>query len=380
MIENITKLTLIFASLLSVFFIHELGHYIVGRLLNLKISEFSIGMGPVKFLPKFTDHRGTVWRLGLLPIGAYVRFARQEEPEEDSSSPVSSIVNLGLQLTMFIWKPIVSLLKRIYDPIDETKARGKYYIDNIKPRYKIPLALIGPVSNFIFSFALISILYANFGRNPVHLEVKSDHSSLLAGDKIQLINDQLCFSLQNTLLVNTSGKVKIIRGDQVLELENVEIDRKQIKIIDGDNSVMLKSYPVQLAFQDLSFIIQSSLLRILNIGKTIPHLGGIVSIVKDGFDNMSTNIPSAMAWTALISTMLGVLNILIIPPLDGGAALLAFIESISPRKYRKKIEDIFSEVAFIFVLFILGVTLRSDLKIASRFWGAEVASKFGGEG
>ena len=59
-------------------FIHELGHYLVGRLFGVKAESFSIGFG--KELAGWTDKRGTRWKLSALPLGGYVQFAGDMNP------------------------------------------------------------------------------------------------------------------------------------------------------------------------------------------------------------------------------------------------------------------------------------------------------------
>jgi regulator of sigma E protease len=54
-------------------FIHELGHYSVGRLLGIKVERFSIGFGKPLF--KHTAKSGTEWTISQLPLGGYVKFA-----------------------------------------------------------------------------------------------------------------------------------------------------------------------------------------------------------------------------------------------------------------------------------------------------------------
>jgi len=63
-------------------FIHEFGHYIVGRWFGVKADVFSIGFG--KELAGWTDKRGTRWKLSALPLGGYVQFAGDMNP---SSQP-----------------------------------------------------------------------------------------------------------------------------------------------------------------------------------------------------------------------------------------------------------------------------------------------------
>jgi regulator of sigma E protease len=53
-------------------FVHELGHFLVAKALDVKVVRFSIGFGPRLF--GFT--RGeTEYRVAVLPLGGYVKMA-----------------------------------------------------------------------------------------------------------------------------------------------------------------------------------------------------------------------------------------------------------------------------------------------------------------
>lgn len=60
------------AALIIIVFVHEYGHYIVGRWSGIHAEVFSIGFGPV--LWSGFDKRGTRWQIAALPLGGYVRF------------------------------------------------------------------------------------------------------------------------------------------------------------------------------------------------------------------------------------------------------------------------------------------------------------------
>ena len=53
-------------------FVHEFGHYIVGRWTGIAAEVFSVGFGPVIWSRE--DRRGTRWQIALYPFGGYVRF------------------------------------------------------------------------------------------------------------------------------------------------------------------------------------------------------------------------------------------------------------------------------------------------------------------
>ncbi|WP_395327073.1 RIP metalloprotease RseP [Novosphingobium sp. BL-8H] len=80
-------LTTIFAFLLALgplVLVHELGHYLVGRLFGVKANAFSIGFG--KEIAGWTDKRGTRWKLSALPLGGYVQFAGDMNPASAPSA------------------------------------------------------------------------------------------------------------------------------------------------------------------------------------------------------------------------------------------------------------------------------------------------------
>ncbi len=60
-------------------FVHELGHFVVAKLLGVKVVRFSIGFGP----RLFGFRRGeTEYRIALLPLGGYVKMAGDDPSEE----------------------------------------------------------------------------------------------------------------------------------------------------------------------------------------------------------------------------------------------------------------------------------------------------------
>ena len=55
-----------------VVFVHEYGHYIIGRLCGIHAEVFSVGYG--KPIWSWFDKRGTKWQIAVLPLGGYVKF------------------------------------------------------------------------------------------------------------------------------------------------------------------------------------------------------------------------------------------------------------------------------------------------------------------
>lgn len=53
-------------------FIHELGHYLIGRFSGIQAEVFSIGFG--RPLISHEDAYGTRWQIAMIPLGGYVKF------------------------------------------------------------------------------------------------------------------------------------------------------------------------------------------------------------------------------------------------------------------------------------------------------------------
>ena len=69
-------------------FFHEFGHFIVARLFKVRVLEFSIGFGPKIGAFQRGD---TVYRIGILPLGGYVKMLgadpmEEVQPEQEADS------------------------------------------------------------------------------------------------------------------------------------------------------------------------------------------------------------------------------------------------------------------------------------------------------
>ena len=68
--------------LLFMVLIHELGHYIAGKILKFKINEFSVGFGPKLFQKK--NKSGELISLRAIPLGGYCAFEGETEENKDN--------------------------------------------------------------------------------------------------------------------------------------------------------------------------------------------------------------------------------------------------------------------------------------------------------
>ena len=69
--------------LLAMVSIHEFGHYVAGKILGFKITEFSIGFGPAIF-KKRSKKSGELFAVRIIPLGGYCAFDGEDYDEEDA--------------------------------------------------------------------------------------------------------------------------------------------------------------------------------------------------------------------------------------------------------------------------------------------------------
>ena len=74
-------------------FVHELGHFITAKLVDIEVPRFSIGLGP----KLWGFRRGeTEYVISWLPLGGYVKMAGMEEMEQVEGGPVEKEHGTGL--------------------------------------------------------------------------------------------------------------------------------------------------------------------------------------------------------------------------------------------------------------------------------------------
>ena len=59
---------------------HELGHYAVARMFDVKVLRFSVGFGKVLYTKRFGNGE-TEWALSAIPLGGYVKMLDEHEGE-----------------------------------------------------------------------------------------------------------------------------------------------------------------------------------------------------------------------------------------------------------------------------------------------------------
>ena len=130
--------------------VHEFGHFLTARACGVKVDRFSIGFG--RSIVSFKDRWGVEWRIAWLPLGGYVRFAGDDNaasvPDQDDLDALKSRIRLregvGAEKRYFFFKPLWQ---------------------------RALIVFAGPAINFVFSIALFAILCGTMGEQVASMKV-----------------------------------------------------------------------------------------------------------------------------------------------------------------------------------------------------------------
>ena len=75
--------------LLLLIFIHELGHFGAAKLVGMRALNFTIGFPPILVGKKWGD---TEYRIGLIPLGGYVKIPGMLRPEGDDLYAIDDVL------------------------------------------------------------------------------------------------------------------------------------------------------------------------------------------------------------------------------------------------------------------------------------------------
>ncbi len=229
-------LTTVFAFLLllgPLVLVHELGHYLVGRLFGIKALVFSVGFG--KEIAGRTDRRGTRWKLSALPLGGYVQFAGDMNP---ASAPSAAT--------------------------DGLSAEERAQTFHVKPLWQRALVVLaGPATNFLLCVAILAgSAWAN-GRLVAEAEVArfEDNSPARAAG------------------MQVGDRIVAIDGDEIDSIadlpEHVIYYAGRTVAISVERDGRTLTLPVRLASQDVSDEFgNSATVGDLGIDFAVPVIGG----------------------------------------------------------------------------------------------------------
>lgn len=365
---NVLYVVIAIVVLLTMVLIHELGHYVAGRILGFKITEFSIGFG--KVLWQKTNKRGEKISLRLFPLGGFCAFYGEEDGEEDSKAQDSSIVNIDSDTSKQEITQEESYSPEKDDKFDkqlkESLEKGKF--NNQKPWKRIIVFLAGVTFNFLSAF-IFSIIFLAVGAydgyafspsegkvvklyNTTNIEQeigtlqKNTIVYAINGFEINYVGEKVYGTLVNaedntiTLTIELAGeKTDVIIKKELKDADNnaiYGITYSTIRIDYNFGDVLRDFVPFTLK---ISVLILEAFWSILTGKIAIKELGGPISTISQMTQVASNGIASFLYLLPLLSANLAIFNILPIPGLDGAHVVFTTIEWIRGKPIKRDVEN-----------------------------------------
>ena len=337
-------------------FVHEFGHFLVARLSGVQVTDFSIGFG--KQLWGFTDKHNTKWKICAIPLGGYCQFLGDADAASSGSS------------------------EEVKELSEEDKKKA-FPFQN--PWKKLAIVLGGPGFNYLFAIIVFTLMFAFLGKfsfPPVVGEVvaggAADKAGIVKADRILSINghEVESFSEITTEISLTTGgvaEVKLDRAGEVMELSvplemmkveaNGQTTERPMLGIKSMNTMELDHERMSLpdAFVEAcseTWRITEGTLR--GVGQMITgkrgseDLGGILRIAEMSGDISRKNgMLDFIAFMALLSINLGLINLFPIPVLDGGHVVIYLVEIVSRREINAKVKENLFKAGFALILALM---------------------------
>lgn len=330
--------------------VHELGHFTAAKTSKVGVKEFSIGFG--KKIWGFKKGE-TEYQIAAIPLGGYVKL-------------------VGLD--------------------DEDQSERSYTSKSKLTRMKILAG--GVVFNFLFAIIVFTLcnMHGMKQLKPTINVAKDMPASLVLkdGDEISKVNGVgvstwLEFSEELSRSKGEPIKFVVLRNGQELEVVvkpvkmeaedefGGKIEKWVIGVGPTGDIIITPGLPAGKAFKksaELSWKAYATTYKFIGKlfvkeAKAEKGLGGPVLImtfltgaVKDGFF-------SFFSFLAVVSLMLGIMNSLPIPILDGGHMMFLGVEAIRGKPLKKKTERVIQTVFFYLLILLMAFATYLDI---GRLW------------
>lgn len=296
---------------------HEFGHFLLAKLSGVGVLTFSVGFGPKLWVKKKGE---TEYALSAFPLGGYVKMVGEDPDEEVPQSQIEK---------SFAHK---SLLKRI------------------------AIVVAGPGFNLLLAVFLLMVVYTFYGVPVMSTQVSAvekgspaEKAGIVKGDRIVAIDGSEVTEWEDLSqrIKASDGKAlgfQIRRGTETISV-TVQPSKKENRNIFGElkddwmigigSQVSIeKGKPglavVRAVYQtyDYAKLTLVAFYKMI-VGDVSPrNIGGPILIAQLAGQQAQEGLGSFLAFLAVLSINLGVLNLLPVPVLDGGHLLFFLVEAV----------------------------------------------------
>jgi len=161
--------------------------------------------------------------------------------------------------------------------------------------------------------------------------------------------------IQETCIYPINGKIGIAPSLEKVKMIPENIVFRKIGFFESLKISLIEPYEI-IKMQLWGFG------QLFNGKMGMESLGGPIKITQAAGEAASYGLSYFLKFMAIISTILGFMNILPIPGLDGGHGLMTIIEGISRRKIPTKIKIIIQQVAIVLILMLTVLILGNDIR------------------
>jgi regulator of sigma E protease len=330
-----------------VVFVHEFGHFRVGRWCGMAVKSFSIGLGSELF--GWTDRHGTRWKVSRIPLGGFVSWvddtdgsSTRPSSEEDRALSADEARSLGHFRAMPLWKRAITVAA-------------------------------GPVANFVFAIFAFAVLALAMGKDvtdinaiPARIAQVSANSpaaaaGLASGDVIRAVDGRAIASFTDLQRAIASAgprslELTVARGDETLSVSVMPREQNGRLLLGVSGPLVLQSERVVETYGLLESIGAGAgntwvivaqtgvyLWRVVTGRESGDQIAGVIGIANTSGQvaTSALNAPGAsigermkllalslLSLAAMLSVAVGIVNLLPIPVLDGGHLVFYAIEAV----------------------------------------------------
>ena len=373
-----TDMTVVYAIIVLgiLIFVHELGHFLLAKLMGVRVEKFSLGFGP-KLLGKKIGE--TEYLLSAFPLGGYVKmFGEGGYIEGTETHHLPETDSTGTENTC---EPVQQELS------EEEKSRSFSH----KPVLaRIGIVIAGPAFNLLFAW-LIFIILCTMGVPTITTKIgealkdkPAARAGMQKGDVITSINnkpttqwdqiaDGVAASKGQILAISVRREARDINFTIAPEprvsknLFGESINGYAIGVAAAGEVVTVQYGPIEAVVKGTEQTWKVIDLTVMSLVKMVQRVvpmdsvGGPIMIAKMAGEQASAGVPSFLAFMALLSINLGILNLLPVPVLDGGHLLFYFMELIFRRPVPQKVREYAQQIGMVLLLGLMVLAFYNDI-------------------